>query len=108
MDVLRCKNVDGVLKELCIFVLVYNLVRMAMLQSAKLQKVDVERISFVDALRWLAAAHTTVRIESLVVNPLRPNRFEPRVRKRSPKQTAVMVKRRAVLQKEHTDKQVTA
>jgi hypothetical protein len=41
MDVLRCKTVAGVLKELTIFALIYNLVRMVMGQSAILQHIAV-------------------------------------------------------------------
>ena len=55
MDVLHCKTVPGVLKELTVFAIVYNLVRMVMCQSATLQHAGVERISFLDALRWLSA-----------------------------------------------------
>jgi hypothetical protein len=51
MDVLHCKTVVGVLKELTVFALVYDLVPMVILQSAQLQRVDVARISFLDALR---------------------------------------------------------
>ena len=36
MDVLHCKTVPGVLKELTIFAIVYNLVRLVMRQSATL------------------------------------------------------------------------
>ena len=54
MDVLKCKSVDGVLKELTVYALAYNLVRAVMLEAARGQGRDVERISFVDALRWLA------------------------------------------------------
>ena len=108
MDVLKCKTVPGVMKELAVFVLVYNLVRMVMLKSAKLQGVNVERISFIDALRWLASTETAVDLDSLVVNPLRPNRVEPRVRKRRPKQFAVMVRPRAVLRQELVDKRLNS
>jgi hypothetical protein len=45
MDVLHCKTVPGVLKELTVFALVYNLVRMVMWQSARLHHINVERIS---------------------------------------------------------------
>jgi hypothetical protein len=50
MDVLHCTTVDGVLKELTVFALVYNLVRTVMHAAAVRQDVDVERISFADAL----------------------------------------------------------
>jgi hypothetical protein len=51
MDVLHCKTALGVLKELTVFTLIYNLVRLVMRQSAHHQQVDIERISFLDALR---------------------------------------------------------
>ena len=50
MDVLRCETVQGVLKELTVFALVYNLVRAVMLEASRRQEVPVERISFADAL----------------------------------------------------------
>jgi len=56
MDVLKCKTVDGVLTELIVFALVYHLVRVVMGATALRQGVDVERISFIDAALWLAAA----------------------------------------------------
>jgi IS4 transposase len=58
MDVLHCKTVPGVLKELTIFAIVYNLVRLVMRQAATLQHTAVERISFLDTLRWLGAPGT--------------------------------------------------
>ena len=56
MDVLHCKTVPGVLKALTVFAMVYNLVHLVMCQSATLQHLGVERISFLDALRWLGAS----------------------------------------------------
>jgi hypothetical protein len=50
MDVLRCETVQGVLKELTVFALVYNLVRAVMAEASRRQQVPVERISFADAL----------------------------------------------------------
>jgi hypothetical protein len=90
MDVLHCTTVDGVLKELWMFLLVYNLVRMVMLEAARRQQVPVDRIAFVDALRWLAHASPGAALPDLVVNPLRPGRIEPRVRKRRPKPYPLM------------------
>src|SRR5437016_12118574 len=48
MDVLRCETVEGVLKELAVFCLAYNLVRSVMVESARLQGVAPERVSLVD------------------------------------------------------------
>jgi hypothetical protein len=50
MDVLHCTTVAGVLKELTVFALVYNLVRSVMHVAAARQEVTVQRISFADAL----------------------------------------------------------
>ncbi len=97
MDVLKCLTVDGVLKELTVFAMVYNLVRVVMIEAARRQGVAVERISFVDALRWLEQAEPGDVLPKLVVNPDRPNRFEPRVRKRRPKQYPLMRKHRLEL-----------
>jgi hypothetical protein len=100
MDVLHCKTVPGVLKELTVFAIVYNLVRMVMCQSAMLQHLGVERISFLDALRWLGAPSTGIPLGALIVNPLRPHRVEPRVKKRRPKSFPLMVKPRQELRQQ--------
>ncbi len=97
MDVLKCMTVDGVLKELLIYAIVYNLVRVVMVEAAHRQGVAVERISFVDALRWLAQADVNDVPAKLVVNPDRPGRSEPRVRKRRPKQYPLMTRPRSEL-----------
>ena len=56
MDVLRTKTVAGIKKDLMMFTLVYNLVRLVMLRAGQRQGVPPERISFVDAMRWLRHA----------------------------------------------------
>ena len=91
MDVLHGKTVPGVLKELTVFAIVYNLVHMVMCQSATLQHIGVERISFLDALRWLGAPSTGIPLGALIVNPARPHRVEPRVKKRRPKSFPLMI-----------------
>jgi hypothetical protein len=99
LDVLKCKTVDGVLKELIVFALIYNLVRLVMAQAAQRQQVDIDRISFIDAARWLAAARDEESLPWLVTNPHRPYRYEPRVRKRRPKQYPLMQNTRQALRK---------
>jgi IS4 transposase len=69
MDVLHCKTVTGVLKELTVLAMVYNLVRMVMWHSANRQDIAVERISFLDALRWLSAPTTGLPLIALIANP---------------------------------------
>jgi hypothetical protein len=99
METLKCKRVEGVLKELWVYALVYNLVRIIMLKAAHRQQVGIERISFADALRWLAVAvhHAQRELRSLVVLPNRPDRIEPRVVKRRPKSYSLMTKPRSHL-----------
>jgi len=99
MDVLHCQTVAGVEKELAVFVLIYNLVRRVMEEAGQRQGVAAERISFVDALRWLQEARPEDDLPKLVVNPDRPGRVQPRVRKRRPKQYPLMTRPRAVLRK---------
>ena len=99
MEVLHCQTVAGVLKELYMFALAYNLIRLVMLEAARRQKVPVERISFIDALRWLRGARPDTILTPLVLNPARPNRLEPRVIKRRMKEYPLMTKRRSTLRK---------
>ena len=101
MDVLHCETVRGIQKELHMFLLVYNLVQMVILEAAQKQNVPPDRISFVDALRWLATAQPGDELRDLVVNPCRPGRLEPRVRKRRFKGPyPYMMRPRAELRKE--------
>jgi hypothetical protein len=105
MDVLRCKSEQGVRKELAVFCLVYNLVRLLMLEAARRQQVPVARVSFSDALKWIRHARPGDALRELVINPRRPNRLEPRCRKRRPKQYDLMNKPRDVLRKLLKNKQ---
>jgi hypothetical protein len=100
MEVMHCKSVEGVIKELYMFAIVYNLVRLVMLEAARRQKVPLERISFVDALRWLRDTPAGELLTRLVVNPLRPDRLEPRVLKRRMKEYNLMKRPRHELRKE--------
>ena len=82
LNVLRCRTVAGVLKELVMIALVYNMVRLVMLEAARRQRTDPGRISFIDALRWWRYATPGEELPTLIVNPSRPGRHEPRVKKR--------------------------
>jgi Transposase DDE domain len=108
MDVLKCMTVDGVLKELTMYAMAYNLVRVAMVQAAGRQGVAVDRVSFIDALRWLRGAEAGEEMPELVVNPLRPGRYEPRAKKRRPKQFDLMRVPRAELRKRLREKDLAA
>jgi hypothetical protein len=107
MDVLRCETEDGVLKEMLMFALVYNLVCCVIHQAAARQGVPPDRISFVDALRFLRTYRPGQAVISLIVNPPRPGRFEPRVVKRRPKKYSLLTKPREILRKRLRNKDVT-
>jgi len=71
---------DGVRKELAVYCLVYNLVRAVMVRAAARQGTTPDRVSFIDALRWLLSAATPgEEVAALVINPRREGRHEPRV-----------------------------
>jgi hypothetical protein len=99
MDVLRSQTFVGVMKELQVFVIVDNLVRRVMAAAARRQGVAASRLSFAEALAWLREARPGDEWPRLKVNPARPGRAAPRVRKRRPKQYDLMNKPRAVLRK---------
>ncbi|MDP7347839.1 MAG: transposase [Phycisphaeraceae bacterium] len=103
MDVLRSKTVEGVQKELWVYLIVYNQVRLFMLGAAERQGVAPDRISFIDALDALDALRRRNLIVAvtvaLIVNPLRPGRDEPRVIKRRKDRYRYMTKPREALRK---------
>lgn len=86
MEILHCKTVDGVHKELWMFLLIYNMVRTVMVRAAWRQQVPVSRISFASALHWMRQARPGDALPDLAVVPDRPNRLEPRAVKRRPKE----------------------
>jgi hypothetical protein len=100
MDVLRSKTVEGIQKELWVYLIVYNQVRLFMLDAAQRQGVEPDRISFIDALDalrhhdWRAAQTVT-----LVVYPRRRPRHEPRVIKRRKDRYTYMTQPRDKLRK---------
>jgi len=102
MDVLHTKSPDNIIKELAMYVLVYNLVRLVMLDASNKQHVPVDRISFIDALRWLRDSPNSSPPGELITIPRRPGRFEPRVRKRRPKEFPVMMQPRQKYRKRKT------
>lgn len=100
LDVLRCQSPELIEKEVWLQVIAYNLVRALMLEAAWTHSVALERLSFkgtVDTLRqWtplmaptmFAFKHARRRLLLIIATdqvPNRPNRSEPRARKRRPK-----------------------
>ena len=105
VDRFRCiakayQTVPGLLKELTILAIVYNLVRMVVWHSATHQPIGMERISFIDALRWLGAPSIGGPVGGLIINPIRPHRVEPRVKKRRSKSFPLMIKLRQELRRQ--------
>ena len=85
------------MKELAVFALAYDLVVSVMAESARVRKVPVDRISLIDALRWLTHPNPDVDPGDILVNPPRPNRVEPRVIKRRMKEFPLMKEPRSTL-----------
>jgi len=95
MDVLRCQSPEMVRKELWAHLLAYNLIRTAMAQVASSSERMPRELSVAGTVQALAAfaevLGTVSGYESFVRVVLgyrvgnRPNRFEPRARKRRPK-----------------------
>ena len=102
MDILRCKTPELVRKEIWTHVLAYNLIRTIMAQAAVTHQIPPRSISFKGTLQTLEAfqpviAHEDGRgpdhreriyrqlLEAIVVHRVadRPDRFEPRARKRN-------------------------
>jgi hypothetical protein len=101
MDVLRCLSPEMVRKEIAVHLLAYNLVRWAMATAAKLSEVLPRTLGFTGAKRALSAFADALRrspkqrlsfmfatvlgaIASMKL-PYRPQRVEPRAKKRRPK-----------------------
>lgn len=111
MDILRCKTPDMIQKELWMHLIIYNLIRALMLDAATAHALTTQRISFkgtIDTLRiWapLLSQATPARRTQLYVQmrhyiatdpiPNRPNRKEPRAKKRRPKNYPLLTSPRA-------------
>jgi len=102
MEVLKGQSKEMVLKELCVYQLAYNLIRLLMWRAAQSCGMDARRLSFAGTqqrilafLPYLAASRTVAEYQRLAVRllehivgdelPDRPNRIEPRAVKRRPK-----------------------
>jgi hypothetical protein len=112
MEVLRTQTPDMIIRELWAYMLAYNLIRTLMWDAGTRYRVAPMRISFKAAIgemmtMWLltpAAARGrdltkpyTILLHSIASHklPYRPNRSQPRVRKRRPKNHRLMTKPRS-------------
>jgi Transposase DDE domain len=118
MDILRCKTPELVRKEIWTHILAYNLIRTIIAQAATKHSIEPRTISFKGAIQTLEAfqplfAAYEDRDSSLRRNLYkqfldviathrvadRPNRFEPRLRKRRPKKYDSMLEPRHVIKR---------
>ena len=70
-----------------------------MLEAGRRQGVAAGRVSFVDALRWLVSSPPGTPLSTLIINPVRPDRVEPRCQKRRGKNYPFMILPRSDLRK---------
>jgi len=115
MDVLRCQTPEMVRKEIWAHLLAYNLIRTVIMQAAAKHGRHPRQISFTRAMRTLEAcrgelAHATseqlpvfyeVMLKVIAYHEIanRPNRLEPRQRKRRPKAYKLMTQPRYLARK---------
>lgn len=105
MDVLSCKTPDMIEKEIWVYFLAYNLIRLHMAQAALASKMLPRQISFKHALQlWLACYQQNIEGDSLDIIWVvmaqkkignRSGRIEPRAIKRRPKAYPLLMKPRA-------------
>lgn len=112
LELLRCKTPEGCRRELWMGLLAYNLIRTVMADAALKHKVNLARISFAGTVQRLKAfgagklvqknpyAAYRLLIEHLARDlvPDRPNRIEPRKKKRRPKNYRLLNKPRKLEQ----------
>ena len=98
MAVLKGKSVAIIEREILAYVLAYNLIAREIRQAAAVRDVTPERISFLDAVRWMLAGMKAGAL--LLINPLRPGRIEPRARKRRMINYPYMTRPREVMKRE--------
>jgi hypothetical protein len=123
MEKLRCKTPEMAIKELWVYLLAYNLIRLLMAQAALLADQIPRQLSFKHTVQiWVAwqqrggAMHDAVSINALLIliaEPrvgLRPGRIEPRAVKRRPKPFPLLTQsrqaaRQAIRENGHPKKQ---
>jgi hypothetical protein len=114
MDVLRCKTPELVRKEIWTHLLAYNLIRTIIAQAATKHDIEPRSISFKGTVQTLEALQPVIAIQGqqdsafrdniyqLLLDAVathrvadRPDRFEPRLRKRRPKHYGFLRKPRS-------------
>lgn len=119
MDILRCKTPELVRKEIWTHILAYNLIRTIIAQAANKHRLEPRSISFKGAVQTLEAFQPVIatqgdcssmhrqRLYDQLLDAVathrvadRPDRFEPRQRKRRQKKYDRMMKPRNQLKRE--------
>jgi hypothetical protein len=118
MDILRCKTPELVRKEIWTHILAYNLIRTIIAQAATKHSIEPRTISFKGAIQTLEAFQPLFAVygdrdwsirrnlyhqflDTIATHRVadRPNRFEPRLRKRRPKKYDSMLEPRHVIKR---------
>ena len=116
MDILRCKMPELVRKEIWTHILAYNLIRTMIAQAATMHGIEPRTISFKGAIQTLEAFQPLFAVQgdrdwayrqnlyqqfldAVATHRVadRPDRFEPRLRKRRPKKYDSMLEPRHVI-----------
>ena len=58
-------------------VIAYNLIRSTRVERARTRQMPVDRVGFVDALRWMLDPSVSGDVSRIRINPDRPDRVEP-------------------------------
>jgi Transposase DDE domain len=122
MDVLRCKTPELVRKEIWTHVLAYNLIRTVMAQAATKHGIEPRSISFKGTVQTLEAFQPVIALQgennaarrkelyerlldAIAIHRVadRPDRFEPRLRKRRPKHYGFLRKPRRETKRDMRD-----
>jgi len=118
MDILRGKTPELVRKEIWTHILAYNLIRTMIAQAATIHSIEPRTISFKGAIQTLDAFQPLFAVQgdrdwehrrnlyqrfldAIATHRVadRPNRFEPRLRKRRPKKYDSMLEPRHVIKR---------
>ena len=118
MDILRCKTPELVRKEVWTHILAYNLIRTIIAQAATKHDIEPRTISFKGAIQTLEAFQPLFAVygdrdwslrrnlykqffDAIATHRVadRPNRFEPRLRKRRPKKYDSMLEPRNAIKR---------
>ncbi len=119
MEVLRCKTPELVRKEIWTHLLAYNLIRTIIAQAASKHEIEPRSISFKGAMQTLEAFQPLIAIQgerdstfrmdlyrqlldAIAIHRVanRPDRFEPRQRKRRPKHYGFLRKPRGATKRD--------